>query len=71
MTLQAASSLSSARSIISEAARYLPGALLSSIHRARSKKKPVTRTEESPETVRVWLLRARDCTTSISQGENK
>jgi hypothetical protein len=62
MTLRVASSLSSARSIVSQAARYLPGALVSLIHRARSNKQPVTRAEASPETVREWLLRTKDCT---------
>ena len=61
MTLQTASSLSSARSIIGDAARYLPTAFPRSIRGARSRNKPAARTEASPETVREWLLRTRDC----------
>ena len=61
MTLRAVRSLSSARSIISEAARYLPVAFFGWLCRARSNKEPVAQMEASPETVREWLLRTRDC----------
>lgn len=62
MTLRAVRSLSGARSMISQAARYLPVAFFSSLCRARSNKEPVTRMEASPGTVREWLLQTRDCT---------
>ena len=60
MTLRAARLLSSARSIISGAARFLPVAFFSSLCRASSNRAPVTRVEASPESVREWLLRTVD-----------
>jgi hypothetical protein len=61
LTLRTTRSLLGARSIISQAARYLPVAFFSSLCRARSNREPVSGMEASPETVREWLLRTRDC----------